>query len=345
MSRGRALLELVLARWRSFYREPGAIFWTFGFPILLTLALGVAFRTRPPEPTSIAVVRSGGAEAPILDALSKSKQLKPVALDEREASDALRAAWVDVVVEPGPPRTYRYDPTRAEGRAARLLVDDVLQRADGRSDAFVSADRYVTEPGSRYVDFLLPGLIGMNLLSSGLWGVGYAIADMRSRKLIKRFVATPMRRGDFLLAFVFVRAFFLVFELPVLVGFGRVVFDVPMRGSLALFFAVATLGSLAFAGLGLLVAMRSQNIQTVNGLISLVTMPMFVLSGVFFSTARFPAFLQPALRVLPLTALNDALRAIMLRGAGPSAIAREVAIVAAWGAVAFAISLRWFRWR
>lgn len=208
----------------------------------------------------------------------------------------------------------------------------------------VTADARVSEPGSRYIDFLLPGLIGMGLMSSGLWGVGYTIVDMRTRKLIKRLVATPMKKRDFSLAFVAVRGLFLVVELPVLIGFGNLVFGVPLRGSVALVFAIATLGSLMFAGIGVLVASRAENTQTMNGLVNLVTLPMFVASGSFFSSSRFPDSVQPVLRVLPLTALNDALRAVMLEGVGPAQIAVPIAIMVGWGVLSFALALRLFRW-
>ncbi len=330
-------------RWRVFYREPGAMFWTFGFPILLAIALGIAFRNRPPEPVEVAVERGAGSDA-IASALAADHDVRSKTLAPDEAAQALRTGKVALVVVAGVPRSYRFDPTRPEGRLARVIVDDVLQRADGRRDPTVTADALVSDPGSRYIDFLLPGLIGMGLMSSGLWGVGYTIVDMRTRKLIKRLVATPMKKRDFLLAFVLVRGLFLVVELPVLIGFGNLVFGVPLRGSVALVLAIATLGSLMFAGIGVLVASRAENTQTMNGLVNLVTLPMFVASGSFFSSSRFPAAVQPVLRVLPLTALNDALRAVMLEGAGPAQIAVPIAIMLGWGVVSFALALRIFRW-
>jgi ABC-type multidrug transport system permease subunit len=203
----------------------------------------------------------------------------------------------------------------------------------------------VTEPGSRYIDFLVPGLIGMGLMSSGLWGIGFVIVEMRTQKLVKRLLATPMRRTDFLFAFVFMRGLFLVFELPVLIGFSALAFSVPIRGSIALLFALGILGSLVFAGIGLLVASRAKNTQTVSGLINVVTMPMFIFSGVFFSAERFPEALQPLIRTLPLTALNDALRAVMLDGATFPAVARQTIVLVAWGTVSFVLALLAFRWR
>lgn len=341
------LWQLTLARWRSFYREPSTIFWAFVFPIVLTIALGIAFRNRPPEPVFAAVENGPGAPA-LFSALARSSDVKAELLEPAAAREALRTGKVAIVVVPATAaaaRTYRFDPTRPESRLARAVVDDVLQRADGRRDPTTVRDARVTEPGSRYIDFLVPGLLGLNLMSSGMWGIGYVIVEMRTRKLIKRLLATPMKKSHFLIAFGAMRGLFLLGELPLLVGFAWLFFDVPLRGSLALLLGCATLGALTFAGLGLLTAARAENTQTANGLINLVQMPMFLLSGVFFSSDRFPAILQPFIKALPLTALNDALRGVMIDGAGPARVAAPMATVCAWGLGSFALALRLFRWR
>lgn len=338
------LWQLTLARWRSFYREPSTIFWAFVFPIVLAMALGIAFRNRPPEPVWAAVQQGDGAHE-VFHALQASQEVKVELLDAAAAHEALRTGKVSIVVVPGAVRTYEFDPTRPESRLARAVVDDVLQRADGRKDPTAVRDARVTAPGSRYIDFLVPGLLGLNLMSSGMWGIGYVIVEMRTRKLIKRLLATPMKKRDFLVAFGAMRGLFLLGELPLLIGFAWLAFHVGVRGSFALLLACATAGALTFAGLGLLTASRAQNTQTANGLINLVQMPMFLLSGVFFSSERFPDVLQPVIKALPLTALNDALRGIMIDGAGLSAVARPMLIVCAWGFASFALALKLFRWR
>jgi ABC-2 type transport system permease protein len=289
-----------------------------------------------------AVVAGPGAEA-VAAALAAAGHPART-LSAGEARAALRVGKVDLVVVPGDPRVYELDPTREDSRLARLVVDDALQRAEGRRDATRVADRAVREPGSRYIDFLIPGLVGLNVMSSGMWGIGFVIVETRQKRLLKRLAATPMRRGEFLLSFVLLRLLFLLLELPVLLGFGWLAFGVPVRGSLLLVLATALTGAFAFAGLGLLVACRAQNVQTVGGLINLVMMPMFLLSGVFFSASHFPDLLQPFIRALPLTALNDALRAVMTEGAGPAAVAPRLALLGGIAAASFALALRWFRW-
>src|SRR5258706_9182568 len=348
--RQHPLWQLTLMRWRIFAREPSALFWTYGFPVVLALALGVAFRNRPPEPVEVAVEATPGCEA-WRDALATNSEVHVRWLGPQAAREALRVGKVSVVVgrqdagAPGAPRIYQFDPTRPESRLARAVVDDALQRAEGRADPTRVRDHLVTEVGSRYIDFLIPGLLGFNLMSSGLWGVGFVIVDMRVRKLIKRMMATPMSRTHFLLSFVLVRGAFLLGELPILLCFAYWVFHVPIRGSVPLIVGLSALGSLMFAGMGLLIGSRAQNTHTVAGLVNLTTLPMLVTSGVFFSASRFPDVVQPIIRLLPLTALIEAVRTVMLEGAGVAAVANQIGIMLAWGLISFVVALRMFRWQ
>ena len=209
----------------------------------------------------------------------------------------------------------------------------------------IVSESRVREQGSRYVDFVVPGLLGMNIMGGGIWGLGFAIVEARRKHLLKRLVSTPMRRAHYLASFLFSRLFFLVLEIAVLVGSAVLFFDVPVRGSLVQLFVVSLAAALAFGGMGLLIASRARTIEGVSGLMNLAMMPMWVLSGVFFSSANFPRVAQPFIKALPLTATNDALRATMLQGAGWSAIAPQLAVIAAWLVVTFTLALRLFRWR
>lgn len=342
--RDHPLVQLTLARAREFYREPEAVFWVFGFPVVLAFALGIAFRSRGPDQLHIGVVRGPG-DSSLAAVIGRSRPLAARVLDSSEAEAALRAGRIALLVLPGEPLGYRYDTTRAESRLARLEVDDVVQRAGGRRDPTAVRDDRITTPGSRYIDFLIPGLLGMNLMGSGLWGVGFSVVQARSRGLLKRLMATPMRKSHYLLAFVLSRLMFLVLEIAALVGFGWVTFGVGVRGSLAALGAITVLGALSFAGLGLLVASRARTVEAVSGLMNLVMLPMWILSGTFFSYARFPEAMLPFVRALPLTALNDSLRAVMIDGASLPALARPLAVVTVWGVTSFGVALRIFRWR
>lgn len=342
MAERNALYHLTLARVRESVREPGVLFWVFGFPILLSVGLGLAFRGHGPQPVTVGL-REGLDAAQIEQALGKAG-LHVERVDEAAARQRLRSGKVAIVVEPGPPVTYRYDPAPAEARLARVAVDDALQRAAGRQDPRAVRDAPVTERGSRYIDFLVPGLLGMNLMSGSMWGIGWVIVNMRVRKLLKRLMATPVRRRDLLLAQAIARTGSVPLEVGALLLFARLAFDVRVTGSWLALAVVSVVGALAFAGLAILVASRAQNTETVSGLMNVVMMPMFVLSGVFFSAARFPDVLQPALSLLPLTALNDGLRAIMIDGAGFTAVAQPLAVLCAWGVASFAVGLKIFRW-
>jgi len=342
--RDHPLVQLTLARMREFYREPEAIFWVFGFPLVLAFALGIAFRNRGPGELKVAVLRTPGDSA-IAVALDRSPALVAAVLDSAEARAQLRTGRIALLVVPGEPIVYRYDSTRTESRLARLEADEALQRARGRPDVASVRDERVVEPGSRYIDFLIPGLLGMNLMGSGLWGVGFSVVQARTKKLLKRFMATPMRRSHYLTSFVLSRLLFLFLEIAALVGFGWLMLRVGVRGSLVSLALVTVLGALSFAGLGMLVASRARTIEAVSGLMNLVMLPMWILSGTFFSYARFPDAVQPFVKALPLTALNDALRAVMIDGTGLLRLGAPLAIVAGWGAVSFVVALKIFRWR
>jgi ABC transporter DrrB family efflux protein len=361
------LVELTMSRIREFLREPEVIFWVFAFPILLVCALGIAFRNTGPEKMRVAIERNdsdaSGATA-LVDALSRSEQIEAMLLSPTEAAQALRSGKVALVVRPksGGDATapndsgqaaqglsgafdYRFDPTRPESRQARALVDDALQRAAGRTDRFRASDETFTEPGARYIDFLIPGLLGMNLMGSGLWGVGFAVVNARTRKLLKRFAATPMRRSHYLLSFVLSRLIFLVLEVAVVIVFAWFAFGFKVHGSFLEMAFLLLLGAMTFAGIGLLVAARPKTIEGVSGLMNLVMMPMWLLSGTFFSSARFPAFLQPFIKALPLTALNDSLRGVMNDGVSIASIWVAVLVLLVWCVASFLLALKTFRWQ
>lgn len=339
-----ALVELTLARVRELLREPEAVFWVFMFPVLMVGVLGVAFRSRPPEPLPVAVVEGAAASARFA-ALAAAPDLLPRRMEAEAARQALRRGRVVLVVEAGEPPTYAYDPAQPESRAARLAVDAALQRAAGRTDAFTAGRRESSEPGTRYVDFLVPGLLGMNLMGTGMWGIAFSLVVARNGNLLKRLVAAPARKSHLLGAQILSRLLFLVPEAGVLLLFGWAVMDVPLRGSLALLALVSLLGAVSFAGIGLLTAARPRTIEGVSGIMNLVMVPMWIFSGIFFSTERFPDALQPFVQALPLTALNDALRGVMLEGASLAALAPELLLLAAWGAISFALAVRTFRWQ
>jgi ABC-type multidrug transport system permease subunit len=333
---------------RELRREPEVIFWVFIFPLLLALGLGIAFRNKPGDVSPVAIVSAPGAQH-VFDLLQASPQHAAIHADVLSDAQALRGFRLGkyaLVIEPKADGSlqYRYDPARPESVLALNQVDDALQTAAGRRDPLATAAKVSSEPGARYIDFLIPGLLGMNVMNAAMWGIGFAIVEMRQRKLLKRYVATPMRRGDFLLALTSSRLVLMLLEVGLLLGFGVLVFHMKVLGSLATIVLVGTVGCLSFGGVGLLTACRAEKIESVSGLINLVMLPMWVFSGVFFSYERFPAVVQPFIKVLPLTALNDALRATIVEGAPLRAQGWRILIMAIWGGISFVLALRWFRW-
>jgi ABC transporter DrrB family efflux protein len=337
------LIELTLARLREFVREPEAMFWSFVFPILMTCALGIAFGTTAGEPINTGVAALAGGDE-VASALQQSGGFAVRRIEANDIDRQIRDGNVAVVVIPGSPVTYRYDEARPESQAARLAVDATLQRAAGRVDAFTPVERPVSVAGSRYVDWVIPGLLGMGIMSTGMWSVGFSIATARSRKLLKRLVSTPMVRAYYLASFVLSRLLFLAVETLVLMTFARLVFDVHVYGSLAALSVICVVGALSFGAMALLVASRARTIEAISGLLNFVMLPMWLLSGVFFASSNFPDAMQPFIQALPLTALIDALRDVTNDGESLAAVAPELGMLAAWGAASFTAALKLFRW-
>src|SRR5690349_17285405 len=304
------LVELTKARLREFLREPEAVFWVFAFPLLMAFALGIAFRQERAQEVVVGVVRAEGST--ISAQLKDAPGVRVQPLEAGEADAALRRGQVAVVLVPGPPLVYRFDPARPESRTARLVVNEALQRHAGRVDPVASRDDTVVAPGSRYIDWLIPGLLGMNIMGTSLWSIGFSVVVARSRKLLKRLMATPMPRAQYLASHLLARLVFLTLEAAVLLIFAYFVFGVAPVGSIALVAGLVLLGALAFSGLGLLIATRSTTIEGVSGWMNIVMMPMWLLSGVFFASSNFPEMAQPFIKLLPLTALVDALRGVYL---------------------------------
>jgi ABC-type multidrug transport system permease subunit len=336
-----SLFQLTATRFRLFLREPEAIFWTFVFPILMAIGLGIAFRNRPAD-----VLQVGATTTQLTQALTADKGLTAATMDEAEGTHQLATGKILLLAIQRPEGiAYKFDDTIPDARTARLLADRAIQTAAGRREAVRAENRLVHETGARYIDFVVPGLLGMNLMGSAMWGLGFAIVEARQKKLLKRLVASPMPRWQFLASFLLSRLLLLVIEVVAFLGFSRLVFGVPFRGSLWQLTFLCVLTSMAFSALGLLVSSRAKTMEAASGLMNLSMLPMWILSGVFFSASRFPVSIQPLVRALPLTAAIDALRGNMLQGMNLNQLAAPIAILLAWMLAAFAVSLQIFRWR
>jgi ABC-2 type transport system permease protein len=336
-----SLYQLTVIRFRLFLREPEAIFWIFVFPILLAVGLGLAFRNRPPD-----VLQVGATTAQLTHALAADKGLTAATMNEADGTRALATGSILLLAIQTPEGVaYKFDETNPDARTARMVADHAIQTAAGRHEVIPVRNQLVRETGSRYIDFVVPGLLGMNLMGSAIWGMGFSIVESRQKKLLKRLVASPMPRWQYLASYLLSRLSMLVIEVVGFLGFARLVFGVPFRGSLWQLGLLCVLTSLAFSALGLLVASRAKTMEAASGLMNLVMLPMWILSGVFFSAKRFPAVVQPVIRALPLTAAIDALRGNMLQGMNLGQLTLQMAILLTWLVVSFSVALRIFRWR
>jgi len=337
------LIELALARLLEFIREPEAVFWAFIFPILISVTLAIAFPGGGSKPVLVAIEAGAGADR-IREALEHRPGVTIRDVGTGNEARALREGDIHLLIVPTTPPTYRFDPARDESRVARLVVDNALKQAAGRTEPWAAREDPVQVPGSRYVDWLIPGIVGLNIMGTSMWGIGFAIVQSRMRKLLKRLVASPMLKREYLLAQVAGRLVLLAPEAGVPLLFGVLVLGLPVRGSIMTTSIVCLVGALAFGGIGLLLASRARTFEAISGLMNMTMVPMWVLSGVFFSSSNFPQAVQPLIHALPLTALVDALRSVVLDGAGLAAVSRELAVLAGWGLGGFAIALRIFRW-
>jgi len=345
---GYPLFELIKARLREFYREPGILFWVFGFPLLMALGLGIAFRQKQPTLPEVAVVQTEQSEAAraLAQALTGSKRLHARSLSMAEAERELAHARVDLVLEVGAGDVrYRFDPMQDRSPLARAVADDVVQTAAGRKSPLSTKDVNGAQIGSRYIDFLIPGLIGLNLMGSSLWSIGYNLVVQRKRRLLRRFAVTPMNRSHLLLSYMVSRLLFLAMEVVVLVLFGIGLFGTHVQGSYLDLLLVSVLGGASFAGISLLIGARLENAEVASGWMNLVQLPMWVVSGCFFSYERFPDWTHRFIEALPLTALVNALRAIYNDGAAIAGLGPELLVLGLWGALPFSLALYTFRWQ
>jgi len=337
------LWELTLARLLEFWRSPGSVFWVFIFPVVLAVALGIAFRHKGTDTIRVAIV---GAHETLEQTLSDSPGLKLMPLSDEEALDLLHRGRLDALIKVDPGEfTLHFDPSRPDGDAIRLRLSDALQRSHGREDVATISEEHITSGGGRYIDFLIPGLIGMNMMSSCMWGIGYAVVDQRKRKLLRRFAATPMNRAHYLLGFMFSRLLFLILEVGLLLVFGYYVFDISVQGSLLAVWGFAVMGALTFSGMSVLIAARTENTEVASGWMNFAMLPMWLLSGTFFDYHRFPEVTHSFIRALPLTAVNDSLRGLINHGESVASLGLEAAVLVLWGTIAFFLALRFFRWQ
>ena len=341
-----SLIQLCLTRLREFVRHPDVLFWTYGFPLMMLLAMGLAFRNTAPAPMSIEVI--GPRAEAVAASLNQPPKMQATAFEDVKWKRRLQSGKSNVVVVTYDDENrfeFWTEPARVESQLARMSVETALLKQRLVSGPLQIADSHLEEVGSRYIDFFVPGMLALNLMGGGLWGVGFVIVDMRVRKLLKRLMATPMKRWHFLLSLLIVRSLFSICEVSVILLFSYFVFGVVCRGSILELIVVMGIGGFTFGGIGLLLASRVKTSQAIGGLMNLIMLPMWIVGGVFFSSERFPEQIQPILKSLPFVALVDSIRSIMMDGASISTLGVPLLVIGLWGVACTVIALKVFRWR
>jgi ABC-2 type transport system permease protein len=342
--RWRVVRAVAIRHFLEFWRSPEAVFWTYGFPLLMCVVLGFAFQNGEPRPVPIGIVEGPGA-VQAAEVLAQNPRLVLERLTPIEADRALARGRIALLVRPGENEpVLRADPTRPEAELARLHVERAFRDArEGRMQpiAVEAEDR----PGSRYIDFLVPGLIGLNLLGAGMWGVGFNLVQMRTQNLLRRLFVTPMRRSEFLVGYLLGRGILVLPEAAAIACFGVFLWGVPFRGSLFAALMLVVAGGMLFSGIGCLLAARARTIEGIGGLMNAVQLPMWLLGGVFFANEQLEGVVRWAAEAVPLTHLNRALRDVMLEPGGIGDVWLPIAALAAGAVLAFGLAMKWFRWQ
>jgi len=369
------LFALFIIHAKILMREPAVLFWGIIFPILMALGLGLAFTQKKEAIHNIAIVQNIKNNpqstdnkfesflqnrSKIIKSDKGNKSINQLTSKDEKLGNSIynfhRDNWKDAIVqlkrgeisliieETDSGIKYHFDPVSPDAHLTYLSLSKIINNEKPIDDD----DNETVEPlnlhGTRYIDFLIPGLIAMGILMSSVWGLGYGIIETRSKKLLRRMIATPMRKSYFLISLITVRTAMNFFEASLLFLFSYFVFGITIQGNISALFLVFIAGNIGFAGLSILVASRTANPEVGNGLISAVTTPMFVLSGVFFSYHNFPDWSIGFIKILPLTLLADGIRSIFIEGAGFAQVALPFFVLISMGIIFFAIGLKLFKW-
>ena len=345
----QSLYQLILNNFRTFFREPAILFWAVLFPIIMAWVLGIAFSNKGESLRTVYV--TGRGEIPEMirgeevfgEDTGSPARIKFRNTSEEEAIRAIKQGVIGLYVKvDGDSLTYHFDPVNSDAQLTHLLLERGLH---GKGDGVIKTSiQQLEAKGTRYIDFLIPGLIAFGIMNSCVWGIGWNLIETRMKKLLRRMVATPMKKSVFLSSHIATRIVLGGFETLLLFVFARLYFETEITGSAAAFFAVFLAGIFAFSGIAILIASRTSKTEVANGLVNAVTLPMMILSGIFFNYHNFPDWVIPVIQVLPLTLLADSIRSIFVEAAGFTEVVRPLLILCATGLVTFILGLRVFRW-
>jgi ABC-2 type transport system permease protein len=364
-----SLIQLILIHYREFIREPGILFWSIIFPVLMAWVLGIAFSKKNELVQQVAFIE---------DSLNMNKELRHflndavyIDIPEKKGPDyfgktiqneklgktsyrflltdwdgglmLLKRGQANLILMEYPDSLeYFFDPINPQAKMAYVMLSSAIN--DENLVYETASINTLTQKGNRYIDFLIPGLMAMGVMNSLLWGMSYALIDMRSKKLMRRMVATPMKRSEFLISIFIARLSITVFEALLLLTFAIAYFHIAIQGSLPAFILIFLAGNIAFSGIAILISCRTANSRIGTGLINVISLPMMVLSGIFFSYHNFPDFAIPIIRRFPLAMMADSLRSVFIEGAGIVQVSLNATMLCLLGIICFAIGLRTFKW-
>jgi len=345
----RSLWQQIKCRWREFRREPSAFFWVMFMPILWMVVLGFAFSKPRPESYGVGWL---SPETPSTlsesthKALTENRQIHLWEAPLGELETRIKRGEISMILQfdAQSKATYRLDQNNPEAVRARNFVNDVVQNQGGRTDPVPQSSENIQAEGGRYVDFLIPGLLGLSIMTTSLFGVGMTIVSNRKENLLKRYLATPMRAYEYIVSHMFGRLIILTADFSAVMIAGYLIFHFRLYGNFLHYVLFAILGAAAFTAVALLCAARTRSVPMISGLTNLISLPMMMLSGVFFSKNNFPDWLREGTAYLPLTALNDGLRKIALEGLPIQALGPEITVLGLYTVIASVIAQRLFKW-
>ena len=354
----KVVKELIKTQFREYWRAPEVLFWTLGFPIMIASILGMLYSFKPPVNYKAALIEyeapgalKNGITAPekIHDILlpgkpgSNERKISFQKMKRADAEKAYQSGMVEIIVQEMADGSLQFYFDPANERAENLYLwinNDLHGKRSGKTPVIVALD----QKGSRYIDYLIPGLIALGIMNSTLWGIGWTLIEFRIKKFLRRMIVTPMRKIDFLLSIFIVRLILSIVEVSVLYTFAHYTFGVTLEGSLGVLILLFMAGHTAFGGLSILVASRTSNTRVGNGLINIITMPMFLLSGVFFSYHSFPQWMVSIIQYLPLTVLADSMRNVFLFNADLAGAAFSIIYLFTFGIIFYIAGLKIYRW-
>ena len=365
----KPIIQLVLIQFREFYREPGILFWAIVFPIAMAWGLGVAFSHKADQKRDVALIENASQPDTLLRSFLLKYSKEEASSDGKSKLFCVRSGndkmgyttyrfkpttWDDanllikqgdvvlILEETNGILSYHFDPMNADAQLVYMQLAGFIKAQT--NTAKVAEIKPLTQKGSRYIDFLIPGLIAMNLMMSTMWGVSYSLIEKRSKKLLRRMVATPMRKTSFLFSQLIARFFLNIIEASIVLTFAYFYFGLTVEGNAVALFVLYLSGMLCFTGIAILVSSRTSNTYVGNGLINAIVMPMMLISGIFFSYHNFPDIVIPYIQAMPLTMLADGIRSVFIEGAGFTQVVMPMSILSVIGIVTFSVGLKVYKW-